>query len=51
MADGTYKLVDDIELGDMVLTWSFEEGKYVENCRSNDEETAKRVYRISFKIV
>ena len=29
MADGTTKLAKDVKLGDVVLTWSFAEGKYV----------------------
>ena len=30
MADGTYKQAKDVKLGDMLMTWSFEEGKYEE---------------------
>ena len=29
MSDGTTKLAKDVRLGDLVLTWSFAEGKYV----------------------
>lgn len=29
MSDGTTKLAKDVKLGDVVLTWSFAEGKYV----------------------
>ena len=30
LCDKTYKMVEDIRTGDAVLTWSFEEGKYIQ---------------------
>ena len=29
MADGSLKKIEDVQIGDLVKTWNFEEGKFV----------------------